>query len=310
MICRRRQFMYAGLMAGISTTSGILSWEPLAAANRPSMSIAHSRQSPEAPEGIREEALQLTRQAIAALGGMGRFVSKGDVVWIKPNIGWERRPEQAATTNPDVVAALVEMCYQSGAKKVYVSDNTCHTAIRTFPRSGIQQAAEKAGAQSFPLDSRKFRKVPLKGKVLGEWELYGDMLDANKFINVPIVKHHSLCKATLGMKNLMGVAGGARERFHQDLGQTLADLAMVVRPTLVVLDAVRILTANGPTGGSLADVKRKDIVAASIDQVAVDAFGSTLLGLKPDAINYIVEANGRGLGKINFELLSPKQIEI
>ena len=160
------------------------------------------------------------------------------------------------------------------------------------------------------MDERRFRKTSLNGKVMPAWELYGDVLGVNKFINVPIVKHHNLCKATLGMKNLMGVAGGERNRFHQDLNNTLVDLAGFVRPTLVVMDAVRVLTANGPTGGNLADVQRRDTVAAGTDQVAIDAFGATLLGLKPQDIGYIVEGNARKLGTIAFESLKPRRIEI
>jgi uncharacterized protein (DUF362 family) len=306
----RRKLIKTCALAGLGWETGLFGLDAGAAASGPALSIVKSKISPTDPAAIAEEARQLTRKAIEALGGMGRFIARGDVVWVKPNIGWDRRPEQAATTNPDVVGALVEMCFQAGAKKVFVSDHTCHSAVKTFARSGIQQAAEKAGAQSYYLDARKFRKVALKGKVLGEWELYGEVLEANKLINVPIVKQHSLCKATLGMKNLMGIAGGARERFHQDLRGTLADLAGFVRPTLVVLDAVRILTANGPTGGSLADVKRTDTVVASIDQVAADAFGATLLGYRPEEIGYIVEAGARGLGKLDFNALQPRRIEI
>jgi uncharacterized protein (DUF362 family) len=280
------------------------------AAPLPSMAICHARASPVEPATIAEAARRLTRQAVEALGGMKRFVSKGDVVWVKPNIGWDRRPEQAANTNPDVVAALVEMCLQAGAKRVLVGDNTTNAAQRTLPRSGIQQAALTAGAESDLLDARKFRKMAIKGKVLSEWEVYAEAVEADKLINVPIVKHHSLCKATLGIKNLMGVIGGPRNRFHQDLSNTLADLASFVRPTLVVVDAVRILTANGPTGGSLADVQRKDTVAASVDQVAADAFAATLLGLRPADVGYVVESAARGLGSINFESLLPKRIEV
>jgi uncharacterized protein (DUF362 family) len=274
------------------------------------MSIARYRSSPSEPDGIAEEARRLTRKALEALGGMPRFVSKGDVVWIKPNIGWDRRPEQAATTNPDVVATLVELCYQAGARRVLVSDNPCNEAQRTFPRSGIQQAAEKAGAQSYFLDPRKYKKMAINGRLLREWEVYTDAVEANKFINVPIVKHHSLCKATLGMKNLMGIIGGARNRFHQDIDRTLADLAGFIKPTLVVMDAVRVLTANGPVGGSLADVKRADTVIAGIDQVAVDAYGATLLGRKPQEIGYIVEAASRGMGRIDFTTLAPSVIQV
>jgi uncharacterized protein (DUF362 family) len=305
----RREFIQSSALSGIAWSSGLFGLDTHAATG-PVLSIVHYKTPPTEPDGITEEARRLTRQAVEALGGMGRFISRGDIVWVKPNIGWDRRPEQAATTNPDVVATIVEMCYQAGAKKVLISDNTCQPAIRTFPRSGIQLAAEKAGAQILFLDERKFRKMPLKGKILGDWELYADMIEANKLINVPIVKHHSLCKATLGMKNLMGIAGGARNRFHQDISKTLADPAAFVRPTLVVLDAVRVLAANGPTGGNLADVRRKDILVAGTDQVAVDAVGATLLGYKPEEIGYIVEASSRGLGNLNFNALSPRRFEV
>jgi uncharacterized protein (DUF362 family) len=303
--CSRRRFLEA--CAG--TTLGAAGTRVLAAP-LPVLAICRAKVSPAEADAIADLARRLTRQAVDALGGMRRFVSKGDVVWVKPNIGWDRRPEQAANTNPDVVAALVEMCLLAGAKRVLVGDNTTNAAQRTLPRSGIQQAAQKAGAESDLLDTRKFRKMALKGKVLSEWEVYADAVEADKLINVPIVKHHGLCKATLGIKNLMGLAGGARNRFHQDLSNTLADLASFVKPTLVVVDAVRILTANGPNGGSLADVERRDTIAASVDQVAADAFAATLLGLRPADVGYIAESAARGLGAINFEALSPKRIEV
>ena len=304
----RRAFLKACVWAGAAAEAGSIRAAPIYAPA--AMSIARYRSSPSEPDGIAEEARRLTRKALEALGGMPRFVSKGDVVWIKPNIGWDRRPEQAATTNPDVVATLVELCYQAGARRVLVSDNPCNEAQRTFPRSGIQQAAEKAGAQSYFLDPRKYKKMAINGRLLREWEIYTDAVEANKFINVPIVKHHSLCKATLGMKNLMGIIGGARNRFHQDIDRTLADLAGFIKPTLVVMDAVRVLTANGPVGGSLADVKRADTVIAGIDQVAVDAYGATLLGRKPQEIGYIVEAASRGMGRIDFTTLAPSVIQV
>ena len=307
----RRNFLKAGVTAGAGFGVGLLGPQSLIPSPQPpALSIAHYKSSPADPDGIAEEAKRLTRQAVDALGGMGRFVSKGNVVWIKPDIGWDRRPEQAATTNPDVVATLVEMCYQAGAKKVLVSDNPCNPARLSYPRSGIQPAAEKAGAEVPFLDERKFRRMSLNGKVLKEWEVYQDIVEADRLINVPIAKNHNLCLATLGMKNLMGVIGGARNRLHQDLGGTLADLAAFLKPRLVVLDAIRVLTANGPVGGNLADVKRKDTLVAGVDQVAVDAVGATLLGYKPESIVYIVQGNARGLGTMDFKSLSPRQLEV
>jgi uncharacterized protein (DUF362 family) len=307
----RRDFLRAGVSAGAGLGVGLLGLQPLLPSPQPpALSIAHYKSSPSEPDGISEEARRLTRQAVDALGGMGRFVSKGNLVWIKPDIGWDRRPEQAATTNPDVVATLVEMCYQAGAKKVLVSDNPCNPARLSYPRSGIQPAAEKAGAEVPFLDERKFRRMSLNGKVLKEWEVYQDIVEADRLINVPIAKNHNLCLATLGMKNLMGAMGGARNRLHQDLGGTVADLAAFLKPRLVVLDAIRVLTANGPVGGNLADVKRKDTLVAGVDQVAVDAVGATLLGYKPESIVYIAQGNARGLGTIDFKSLSPRQLEV
>jgi len=305
----RRDFLKTAALAGAGMS--VLGPGAMWAAASPAMCIAHYKSSPADPDGVAEEARRLTRAAIDGMGGMGRFVSKGNSVWVKPNMAWDRRPEQAANTNPDVIATIVELCFQAGASKVFVSDNPCNPAIRVFPRSGIQDAAKKAGAQVFFLDDRKYRKMAIKNaKVLKEWELYQDMVEVDRLINVPIVKTHDLSKVTLGMKNLMGVAGGARNRFHQDLENTLVDLAAFLKPQLVVLDAVRVLTANGPVGGNLADVKRKDTVVASVDQVAADAFGTTLLGLNPEEIGHVVQGNSRGLGTINFNSLSPKRIEV
>jgi len=307
--CSRRAFLRTTL-ASAAVRRLVPSTRVWAVSDKPELSIVRYGSSPTDPEGIQEEAQRLTRSAIEALGGMGRFVAGGDVVWIKPNIAWSGRPQQAATTNPDVVATVVKMCFEAGAGEVHVSDNTCHKAQRTFPRSGIQQAAEAEGAEVALVDKRKFKKMAIGGKLLKDWEIYVDMVEADKFINIPIVKHHSLCQATLGMKNLMGAVGGRRDRFHQDLSNTLSDLAAFIKPDLVVMDAIRVLTGNGPIGGSPADVSRKEVVAAGTDQVAIDAFGASLLGHTPDAIGYIVEAAARGLGTADYASLSPVEQKI
>src|SRR5512143_1405540 len=170
----RRAFMGRGAAAALGLCAGGLADQAQGAG--PSLAIARYKSSPQAPDGIAEEASRLTREAVAALGGMGRFVSRGEVVWIKPNIGWNRRPEQAATTNPDVVATLVSLCKQAGAKRVIVSDNSCNAATASFARSGIQQAAQKAGADSYIMDEHRFRQTALKGKALPRWDVYADVL--------------------------------------------------------------------------------------------------------------------------------------
>ena len=285
--------------------------DPRGPGGPPHIAIAHSISSPSSPDAIADEARRLARAAVGALGGMERFVSRGNVVWVKPNIAWNRRPEQAACTNPDVVAEVVRMCFEAGAGKVLVGDNPCQEAEQTYARSGIRQAAEKAGARCVLLDERKFRAMALKGaKVLTNWKLYTEIVEADRFINVPIAKQHTLCRAVMGMKNLMGAAGGSRERFHQNMANAIPDLAGFLKPHLVVLDAVRVLIANGPTGGNLSDVKRKDTVIAGTDQVAVDSIGAGLLGIEPARIGYIVEAANRGLGTMDYQSLRPAQVEI
>lgn len=310
MHLKRRDFVKTCAYTGMALESGSLFSRNASAADGPKMCIARYGSPSEEEAKIKEEAEKLTRSIVEAMGGMKRFVSSGDVVWVKPNIGWNRRPEQAANTNPDVIATLVKLCKQAGASEIIVGDNTCNPARQTYARSGIQQAAEEAGANVVFLDKRKYKKYSLDGKVLKEWELYRDIVRADKFINVPIAKHHRLSEATLGMKNLMGIIGGNRGQYHQDIRNTLADLSAFIKPDLTIVDGIRVLLRNGPVGGNLEDVKRQDTLVAGTDQVAVDAFAATLLGRKPEDISHIVEADIRGLGTIDYKSLNPKEITV
>jgi len=300
----RRNFIKTGVVSiGALTLAGDVS---LFGSTESKMSIIKYSSSPADAPGIAKEAKVLARSAVEALGGMKRFVSKGETVCVKPNIAWNRTPEQAATTNPDAVAEVVKMCLEAGASKVVVLDNTCHKAEQCYPKSGIQAAAEKAGAEVILPGKRSFRKTKITGgKVIKEWELFTDVLEADKFINMPIAKHHGLSKLTLSMKNLMGCCGGKRNRFHQDLGGVLTDLAQFFKPDLLIMDAIRIMTANGPIGGNLADVVRRDTVIAGVDQVAIDSFGATLFDIDPMEIPYIAEGQKRGLGTSDYASLKP-----
>lgn len=242
----------------------------------------------------------ITESAVQAVGGMSKFVSKGDVVVVKPNMGWDRTPEQAANTNPIVMATLVTMAYSAGAKKVKVFDNTCNTERRCYERSGIADAAREAGADVFFVEERRFKKVDLRGKMLKEWPVSRDALEADKIINVPIAKHHSLARLTLSMKNFMGLIGGRRNLLHQKIDVNIVDLTAFFKPTLTVLDGYRILTANGPQGGNLKDVESPHIVAASTDPVAIDSFGATLFGMTGSDLGFVREAYERGLGEMDL----------
>jgi uncharacterized protein (DUF362 family) len=300
----RRVFLKQAALAGAGIQAGLLSTS-FAASKAPKMSIAKYRTSPTETDGIAEEAVRLTRQVIKDIGGMSRFVSKNDVVWVKPNIAWDRTPEQAGNTNPDVVATVVKMCFESGAKQVIVGDNPCNAGELTYPNSQIQPMAEKAGARVVQLDKRKFKKMALNGKALKEWEMHTEMMEVDTLINIAIAKHHIRSGATLGIKNLMGLCGGSRNRFHQDLTNVLPDLAAFVKPKLTIVDAIRVLKANGPRGGKLEDVKRRDTLVAGVDQVAIDAFSATLLDMDPKDIGHIVEADKRGIGTMDYKSVSP-----
>lgn len=243
-----------------------------------------------------------TRRAIEALGGIRRFVKSGSTVVVKPNIGWDRAAEFGANTHPLVVKAVVEECLAAGAKRVKVFDRTCNDERRCYVNSGIEAALKgMKGVEVKHVEDERFKKVTLNGKVLKEWELYGEALSADAYINVPVAKHHGLSKLTLGLKNVMGIMGGNRGSLHKYLDQALADVNAVFRPHLTVIDATRILTAHGPQGGNLKDVKVLNTVIASTDVVAADAFATTLFGMKPADIAVTVAAHKRGVGEMNLD---------
>lgn len=252
----------------------------------------------------------ITRAAIDAMGGIKKFVSRGDVVVVKPNIGWDRLPEQAANTNPEVVATVVKLCFEAGARKVKVFDRTCNDPRRCYVQSGIAPAASSLGAEVSHIDERKFKEMKINGQAMKLWPLYTELFEADKIINIPIAKHHGLAKLTMSMKNWMGIMGGKRSSIHQKIDESLADLSLVIKPTLTILDAVRILTANGPQGGDLKDVRKMDTVIAGVDQVAIDSYGATLFGMKGSDLGYVRIGDKMGLGKMDLSKLRIKKINI
>jgi uncharacterized protein (DUF362 family) len=253
------------------------------------------------------EPRELVEKALENLGGIGRFVSRQDVVVIKPNIAWDRTPEQAANTNPDVVAEVVRQCWQAGAKRVIVTDVSCNEPRRCFHRSGIQAAALAEHAEVILPDPELFREVEMGGVVLKTWPVFTPFLEADKIFNLPIAKHHVLTGATLGMKNWYGILGGERNRLHQQIHQSLADLASFMLPTLTIMDCYRVLLRNGPTGGNLEDVALKKTIVAGTDPVALDAYAAKAWwNLDAAQMPYLEMAAARGLGTVEFEKLQVK----
>ncbi len=253
------------------------------------------------------EPRALAQRALADLGGMSRFVTRQDVVVIKPNIAWDRTPEQAANTNPEHLAEVVRQCWQAGAKRVIVTDVSCNEPRRCFQRSGIQAAARAEGAEVILPDPELFREVDIGGVVLKSWAVFTPFLEADKVINLPIAKHHNLTGATLGMKNWYGILGGQRNRLHQQIHQSLADLAAFMLPTLTMMDCYRVLLRNGPTGGNLEDVVTRKTVVAGTDPVALDAYvAKAYWNLDPEHLPYLQLAANRGLGTVDFDKIPVK----
>jgi uncharacterized protein (DUF362 family) len=256
---------------------------------------------------------ELTRRAVAAVGGIERFVKPGANVIVKPNIcNGYHGPEYASTTNPEVVAAIVALCVGAGAKRVRVMDFPFGgSPLACYQMSGIAEAVGAAGGEMEVMSNVKYRKTAIpQGKAIQEWSVYGDVLDADTVINVPIAKQHGSAELTLGMKNLMGVIQN-RNGFHaRGLHQTIADLNTAVRPQLTVVDAVRILTANGPTGGNLDDVKRMDTVIASADVVAADTYAATLFGMTPEDVPYIRLGAEMGIGQSDLKAIKIEEIGV
>ena len=303
----RREFMRRALTLGlaaygVSELGGIAGLEglpPAEGAAGPTVVVASKRD----PAG-------LVRAAVEALGGMRKFVKRGATVLVKPNIAWARKPEQAATTNPEVVAEIVRLCKQAGAREVKVMDHAVDRADALILRmSGIKAAAEKAGARvSMASSAALYEKVQLRrAKVLKSTEVLRDLRRADVFINVPIAKVHGQTDVTLGCKNLMGTAFD-RGSWHgsASLDQCIADFAAEFRPDLVILDAVRILLSNGPKGPGRTE--SPGIVAAGTDPLAVDAYGTTLLGQQAQRVEHLRRAYEMGVGEIDLERVKVKHV--
>lgn len=277
--------------------------EPSTAATTPSVPVVPP--PPDLSVVTGEDPEANVRAAIAALGGMARFVKPGARVVVKPNVLTGRPERYATTTNPGVVAGIIRMCLEAGAASVVVLDRPTSSPRQAFDVCGLTAAVGQAGGTLKLLSDRNFERVAIpQGRVLTSWPLVTDVFEADVLINVPIAKTHGMAGLTLSMKNLMGIMGGERGTIHQDFAQKIVDVNTLVKPHLVVLDAYRMLIRNGPTGGSLKDVRVAKTVVAGTSQVAVDAFGTTLFGTSPQALGYLVRASEQGLGTIDLGALT------
>jgi len=265
----------------------------------PSMVIVHGK-----------EVYKMAAAALDKLGGVSRFINPGDRVLIKPNVGWDRQPEQAANTSPELVGAMVRICREAGASEVWVTDVSINDPYRSFARSGIEKEVNRAGGTVKFTTENDFVLTDLKGQVLRVWPVSRFYHDVDKVINLPVVKHHSLSKCTIAMKNWYGVLGGRRNRLHQDINTSIADLATAIRPTLTVIDATRVLVRNGPTGGNLADVSINNTIIAGLDEIALDSYSLKFLDVKAADVPFLQIGEKRGLGVIDWQSLNHVELNV
>lgn len=273
--------------------------------SRPTMVVVRSApvraESRELEYALREEQVfRMMRAALEAMGGVSKFISKGDVVVLKPNVAFDKNPDLGATTQPDTVAALVRLCLGAGARRVIVADNPINNPESCFFKTRVGEAAQKAGAEVMLPKESYFESLHIGGVTIKDtWRMFHrPFREATKVIGVSPVKDHNLCKATVTMKNWYGLLGNPRNQFHQDIHGIISDFGLMMRPTLVVADGRKLLMRNGPTGGSLNDVKSSDAIVVGTDHVAVDSWCVTrLLDKQRHEIKYLDMAIERGLGE-------------
>ena len=267
---------------------------------QPSLAIAH---------GTDHE--KVVRAALGALGGMERFIQHGDVVMIKPNVAFDRPPALAATTHPDALRAVAKLCFEAGARKVVVADNPINSPTGCFFKSGLTAVASEMNLDLMYPETNSFAPLSLTGEILKEWTFFNTPFkQATKVIGLAPCKDHNLCHASMTTKNWYGLLGGRRNQFHQHIHSIVSDFALMMKPTLVILDGMNVLMSNGPTGGRLSDVKPMNTIVAGTDMIAVDAYGySHLLERDIAELTYLHKAQDRGLGNIDWKNTLYKEVQ-
>jgi len=256
------------------------------------------------------DRIEMVGRILEALGGMNRFVRPGDRVVVKVNAAFASPPAISATSHPDLVQAVVMACREAGAADVVVTDNPINDPASCFRLTGIGPAAEAAGARVVLPTADQFAGVSLAGgRLIRNWPvLVGPLAQADCLIGVAPLKDHHRSGASMTIKNWYGLLGGRRNVFHQDIHTIITELAALVRPTLVILDAVTAMMHNGPTGGSISDLSDTNTIVAGVDPVAVDAAGAQILGRRLDQLPHLQQAADAGLGILDYQTLNPVDV--
>ena len=309
---KRRDFLKAASLTGIASTIKLYDGMDLMA-----QKVSKSATGCDLVAVMGGEPAVMFRKAIAEFGGMGEFVKKGYKVTIKPNIGWDRTPELAGNTNPELVSEIIKQCLQAGAKEVIVFDHTCDNWIKCYKNSGIEAAVKAAGAKMMPANEESYyREISLaRAKILKKAKVHTAILDSDVWINVPVLKNHGGAKMTIALKNHMGIVWD-RGFFHRnDLQQCIADICTISKPAVLnVVDAYRVVKSNGPQGRSAADVVTSKALFVSTDIVAVDTaatkFFNQIVTMPLESVKHIKKGEELNLGTMNIDSLKVKKINI
>lgn len=314
---KRRDFFKSAALAGFSTlfSNNIFGKTTIESDASGSSLAVHS--SPDLVAVMGGEPTAMLTRALKELGGIGHYVKKGQKVVIKPNIGWDRKPEFAANTNPELIGTLVRMCKSAGASEVIVFDHTCHDWRKSYTNSGIEKAVTDAGGKMVPgNDESYYRDTEItRGVTLKKIKVHQAILDCDVWFNVPILKHHGGAKNSISMKNLMGIIWD-RGVFHRnDLHQCIADMATFHKaPALNIVDAYRIMKSNGPQGKSESDAVLSKSLIVSPNFVAADTaamkFFSQVQPTNIADVKHIAMAEKLHVGTQNLEKLSIKRIKL
>lgn len=320
----RRRFLMHGVRYGVGLAAlwglgwSLMDWAGPSARDIPSTARVgpFDWSVPSAPKAVAvvtgTDRAACCAAGIAALGGMKAFVAQGDRVFLKVNAAFASPPSLGATSHPELVEAVVRLCREAGAAEIVVSDNPINDPISCFRLTGIAEAARRSGARLWIPEARRFEPVTLPGgRYLREWSSWTEPFRrADKVINLAPVKHHHRAGASMICKNWYGLLGGPRNLFHQHVHDVIGELAALFRPTLAILDGVTAMVTNGPTGGSLADLKDTRTLIVSPDPVAADALGARILNVDPEKLPYLGLAEKAGAGRLHFDAVTVHRLSV
>ncbi len=306
---KRRDFINKSLKAGVFTGAAL-------SFGKYGQVIANTAFNNEIPYDLvavrNGEPAEMYQRAIETMGGISKYVKKGQRVLVKPNIGWDVVPELAANTNPALVKAIVKSCLEAGASSVYTFDHTCDDWQKCYKNSQLETVIEDGGGKVVPGNNERYYEevdIP-RGKRLTSTKVHEQVMEADVFINVPVLKNHGSAKVTIAMKNLMGIIWDRHYWHRNDLHQCIADFCTWRQPDLNIVDAYRVMMKNGPKGRSESDVAKMKFLVMSDDMVAADAAATKIFGMQPANIPHIQYAHNMQVGNMNLKKQEIKRIKM